>query len=154
MSADRAEPGRCLVLGYDGTDGARRAASWALGELLPDGRLILVHADRALHVPPSPLSSSSERAQIAHALFDELMLDGEDALADIDLTTEVSDEDPVTALIAAAERHGADAIVVGTEPHSRLRRVFGVVTDELLERSPVPVIAVPPKVSVGRPGTR
>ena len=49
----------------------------------------------------------------------------------------------MTALIEAAERYGADAIVVGCEPHSRLRRALGVLTDELLEHSPVAVIAVP-----------
>ena len=38
--------GRCLVLGYDGSESSRRAASWAVNELLPDGRLVLVHADK------------------------------------------------------------------------------------------------------------
>jgi nucleotide-binding universal stress UspA family protein len=134
---------RCLVLGYDGSDGARKAASWAVNELLPKGTLILVHSDRALHVPASPLSSTRERTHIGHAIIDELLLDGDDALADLDLVTEVSEKDPVSALVSAAERHDADAIVVGCEPHSRLRRALGVVTDELLARSPVAVIAVP-----------
>ena len=134
---------RCLVVGYDASESARRAAAWAVTELLPDGRLVLVHAGRPLHAPPSPLSSSHERAQVAHAQFDELMLDGGDSMLDLELTNEVSEADPVTALLQAAARHRADAIVVGLQAHSRLRRAIGVVTTELLARSPVPVIAVP-----------
>ena len=149
MSGTAAEKpeGRCLVLGYDGSDGARRAASWAVSDLPPDGRLVLVRAGRPLHVPPSPLSSAEERAQVGHAIFDELLLDGEESLLDVQLTTEVSDEDPVTALLEAAQRHGAHAIVLGCEQHSRLHRALGVVTTELLQRSPVPVISVPAGVS-------
>jgi len=147
-AAAKPERTRCLVLGYDATENSRRATSWAVNDLLPDGRLVLVHADRSLHVPPSPLTTSGERARIGHAMFDELLLDGGHTLLDVDLTTEVTDEDPVSALIEAAERHDADAIVIGVEPHSRLRRVLGVVTDELLERSPVPVIAVPAGVKI------
>ena len=135
--------GRCLVLGYDGSEGARRAAAWAVSDLPPDGRLVLVRAGRPLHLPPSPLTSAEERAEVGHAIFDELMLDGEESLLDVQLSTEVSDEDPVTALLEAAERHHAHAIVLGCEQHSRLRRALGVVTTELLARSPVPVISVP-----------
>jgi hypothetical protein len=41
-------------------------------------------------------------------------MDGEDAVLDIDLQTEISDDDPVSALIGAARRHGARAIIVGS----------------------------------------
>jgi nucleotide-binding universal stress UspA family protein len=142
-SAPDQPAGRCLVLGYDGSEGARRAAAWAVSDLPPDGHLVLVRAGRPLHMPPSPLSTAEERAEVGRAIFDELMLDGEESLLEVQLSTEVSDEDPVTALLAAAERHHAHAIVLGCEQHSRLRRALGVVTTELLARSPVPVISVP-----------
>lgn len=132
-----------MVVGYDGSEAARRAAAWAINELLPDGRLVLVHSGRALHLPASPLTGPGERAERARALFDELMLDGDATLLDLDFATEVSDRDPATALLESAERHGAGAIVVGSGSHSRLRRALGVVTTELLERSPVAVVAVP-----------
>jgi nucleotide-binding universal stress UspA family protein len=134
---------RCFVLGYDRTDSARRAASWAVNELLPDGKLVIVHACRPLHAPPPPLSTPQERAQLGRAIVDELLLEGEDSLRDLELATEVLDEDPVTALLDAARRHGARAIVVGCEQHSRLHKALGVVTSELLKSSPVPVVAVP-----------
>jgi nucleotide-binding universal stress UspA family protein len=133
----------CLVLGYDRTDSARSAASWAANELPPNGKLVIVHACRPLHAPPPPFSTAEERHALGRAIIDELFMDGEDPLLDIDLQAEISDEDPVTALIEAVHRHGACGIIVGCEQHSRLQKALGTVTSELLKTSPVPVTAVP-----------
>jgi nucleotide-binding universal stress UspA family protein len=133
----------CLVLGYDRTNSSRRAARWAASELPANGKLVIVHACRPLHAPPPPLSTVQERERLGRAVIDELLLDGEDSLFDVDLLTEVSDDDPVTALTGAARRHGARAIVVGCEQHSRLHKALGTVTSELLKSAPVPVTIVP-----------
>lgn len=138
---DVGEP--CLILGYDRTDSSRRAAKWAAEELAPNGKLVIVHACRPLHAPPSPLSTAKERHELGRAMIDELFLEGSDSLFDMTITSEVSDDDPVTALIDAAQRHSAGAIVVGCEQHSRLHKALGTVTSELLKSSPVPVTAVP-----------
>jgi nucleotide-binding universal stress UspA family protein len=135
--------GPCLVLGYDQTDSARQAATWAAHELPPNGKLVIVHACRPLHAPPSPLSTSQERHKFGRAIVEELFLEGTDSLFDIDIETEISDHDPVTALIDAARRHGARGIIVGCDQHSRLHKALGTVTSELLKTSPVPVTAVP-----------
>jgi nucleotide-binding universal stress UspA family protein len=139
---------RCLAVGYHRAESARHAIAWAVRELLPDGKLVIVHACRALHAPPSPLSTAEERVQVGRAVVDELLLESEDRLRDLDLATEILDQDPVSALIHAAERHRARAIVLGSEPHSRLHKALGVVTSELLSSSPVPVIVVPPDSQV------
>jgi len=139
---------RCLVLGYDRSDSARHAASWAVEELLPNGMLVIVHACRPLHAPPDPLSSRHERVELGRAMIDELLLEGEDSLRDLEVVSEILDKDPVTALVDASRRHGARAIVVGCEQHSRLHRALGVVTSELLQSSPVPVICVPAGATV------
>lgn len=136
----------CLVLGYDRSDSARLAARWAVNQLLPAGKLVIVHANRPLHAPPLP-SSAEERKRFGRALVDELLLEGEDGLFDIDIEFEVVDRDPVTALIDAARRHSARAIVVGSEHHSRLRSAIGTVTVELLRDSTVPVIVVPARAA-------
>lgn len=134
---------RVLVLGYDRTDSARRAAKWAARELQPDGKLVIVHATRPLHAPPSALTTAEERHRSARALIDELLLEGEDELLDVELEAEISDADPVSALLNAAERYRASAIVIGSERHSPLHKAIGTVVTELLDRSPLPVIAVP-----------
>lgn len=135
--------GACLVVGYDGSESARAAARWAAASLPAAGKLVLVYASRPLHAPPSPLSSAQERDRIGRAFLDELLLDGDDALLDVAAHAEVSGEDPVHALIEAARRHDAGAIVVGFKHHSRLHKAIGTVTSELLMHSPVPITAVP-----------
>ncbi len=133
----------CLVLGYDRSDSAREAASWAAHQLLPNGKLVIVHSCRPLHAPAPPLSTSRERKHLGQAVIDELLLVCDPSLFDVDMVAEISDDDPVTALTEAARSHGARAIVVGCEQHSRLHKALGTVTSELLKTSPVPVIAVP-----------
>ena len=78
-----------------------------------NGELVIVHACRPLHAPPPPFSTAEERHALGRAIIDELFMDGEDSLLDIDLQAEISDEDPVTALIEAVHRHGARGIIVG-----------------------------------------
>ncbi len=144
MSGSAKHPGeRCLVLGYDRTESAHAAAVWAGRELRGNGKLVIVHACRPLHAPPSPLLTSQERHELGRALIDELLFESGDALLDVTIEVVISDHDPVTALIEAAASHQALAIVVGCELHSRLRKAVGTVTSELLKRSPVPVFAIP-----------
>jgi len=144
VQPDAKPDGLCLIVGYDGSESARAAASWAAGTLPANGRLVLVYASRPLHAPTSPLVSADERRRLGQAFLDELALDGEQKLLDVPAHAEVLDEDPVRALVEAAHRHRASGIVVGCEQHSRLHRALGTVTSELLLRSPVPVTVVPP----------
>jgi nucleotide-binding universal stress UspA family protein len=144
-SALRRGRGRCLVVGYDGTAGSRAAAAWAARELGTTGRLVLVHGERPLHAPAR--ADAALRDELGQAILDELMLDGAKELLDPRLTTELADEDPVTALLDAVERHRAGAIVLGAARHSRVRRALGLVSDEVVAHSPVPVVFVPAAVS-------
>jgi nucleotide-binding universal stress UspA family protein len=144
MSASVKPPGGSrLILGYDRTDSARLAATWAAQQLLPEGKLVVVHACRPQHAPLSPLSTPQERHEVAQAVIDELLTEESGSLFDIDIEAEVSDRDPVSALVDAAQRHEARGIVVGHEHHSSLHKAAGAVTSGLLDASPVPVIAVP-----------
>ena len=133
----------CLVVGYDGSDGSRTAVSWAAGVLPTDGRIVLVYSCRPLHAPRSPLATPAERRRLGRAVIDELMLEAPKQLLEREVAAEISDRDPVRAMTAAARRHGASGIVVGTQRHSRLQKAIGTVTGELLKSSPVPVTVVP-----------
>jgi len=141
---------RCLIVGYDSTDGARIAAAWAARELRPEGKLVILHAARGQHLGASPLSTAQERHRFGRALIDELLLDGDNALHDVEIEAEVPDGEPVAALIDAARRHDARAIVVGSQRHSALHKALGTVTSELLKSSPVPVVAIPETMSFTR----
>jgi nucleotide-binding universal stress UspA family protein len=138
---------RCLVVGYDRSDCARGAVAWAASELCGDGKLVLVHSSRGLHAPASPLSSSGERRELGRALIDELVLEADTSLLELDVEAVISEHDPVTALIDAAEHHGAQLIVVGCKQHSPLQKALGTVISELMDRSPVPVTAIGPQAA-------
>ncbi len=132
----------CVVVGYDRTASSRNAVEWAAAHVR-GGKLVLVYACRPLHAPPSPLQTAEERRAFAGAAIDELLLEGGEALVEADVVSEISVADPVSALTEAAQRHNAEAIVVGCDRHSRLHKAVGTVTSELLQSSPVAVIAVP-----------
>jgi nucleotide-binding universal stress UspA family protein len=136
-------PTRCLVVGYDRGESARNAVEWAASQLAPDGRLVIVFAEKPLHAPQSPLSSAQERRRFAGAAIDELLLEAGGAVLDSEISTEISEQDPVSALREAARRHHADAIVLGSQQHSRVHQAIGTVTSALLKDSPVPVTVVP-----------
>jgi nucleotide-binding universal stress UspA family protein len=134
---------RCLVVGYDRGESARAAVEWAARQLPPEGRLVVVFAEKPLHAPQSPLSSAGERRRFAGAAIDELLLETDGAVLDREIVTEISEEDPVSALREAARRHGAEAIVLGSQQHSRVHEAIGTVTSALLKDSRVPVTVVP-----------
>ncbi len=134
---------RCLVVGYDRGESARAAVEWAARQLPPDGRLVVVFAEKPLHAPQSPLSSAAEHRRFAGAAIDELLLETDGAVLDCEISTEISEEDPVSALREAARRHGAEAIVLGSQQHSRVHQAIGTVTSGLLKDSRVPVTIVP-----------
>lgn len=52
--------------------------------------------------------------------------------------------DPVTGIVDAAARWGADLIVMGTHPHGALEHFFmGSTAEKVIARSAVPVLVVP-----------
>jgi nucleotide-binding universal stress UspA family protein len=57
-------------------------------------------------------------------------------------TDVIEDADIPKAICAAAQRHGADMIVVGAHGHSRMRLMIGSVARELLALSTKPVLVV------------
>jgi nucleotide-binding universal stress UspA family protein len=62
---------------------------------------------------------------------------------------EVVPDGPVAqAILDAAERYGADLIVMGTHGRTGLQRVLlGSVAESVLRRSPVPVLVVPARAA-------
>lgn len=70
---------------------------------------------------------------------------------DVQLVTVVGR--PAREILASAKRSRADLIVLGTHGLSGVQKVFfGSTTDQVLRRSRIPVLAVPPRVSAPRQG--
>jgi nucleotide-binding universal stress UspA family protein len=137
-----------IVCSVDFSDHSVRALRHAIalaGHAL--GRVTVIHVANPLLV------------QAAKAAYDVATINQETetelrALAD-DLATEagawapevrtiISVGDPATEIIKCAEEDDADMIVMGTHGRSGYRKMFfGSVTEQVLRRSPVPVLAVP-----------
>jgi nucleotide-binding universal stress UspA family protein len=151
MGSDRKERqvSERIVVGVDGSDGARVAVRWAAAEAARrNGRLELVSA---WHFP-----ASSGTFAIAYAV-DELVKDltraaerqlGEaaaDARAiapDVIVETHVAEAQPATALLEAAA--GADLLVIGSRGLGGFRGLLlGSVSQQCAHHATCPVVIVP-----------
>jgi nucleotide-binding universal stress UspA family protein len=143
---------RCLVVGYDGTPAAREAAAWAARQLDGPGLLVIViavHPQHEWRTPERLLETSNQRMRFGQALADELFMDGDELLCGAASETEIVDEAPVDALLAAARAREADAIVLGSRHHDRLQALRGSVSRELLAKADRPVFLIPARTPLG-----
>jgi nucleotide-binding universal stress UspA family protein len=60
----------------------------------------------------------------------------------LDVETVVRDSVLIEEIVAYAEEHGIDAIVMGTDGRGGVERLPGSVTDEVIRTAPVPVLSV------------
>lgn len=134
-----------IVLGFDDSDGSRRALDVAL-ELAAGLGDVLVIAFGA--EPPGRSVGAEFRAHAAvleeegRALVGQALARAEQA--GVEAHAEVAPERAVPLLLRLAEERGARLIVVGSYGESPLRgAVLGSVPHKLLHLSSVPVLAVP-----------
>ncbi|MFB7040500.1 MULTISPECIES: universal stress protein [unclassified Streptomyces] len=135
-----------IVLGYDESPGAARALRIAIEVAAAfDETLVLVYGAAA----PGPTGEEyrshydairqAGRTGLEHAV-------AEADRAGVPTVVEVIDEKPAQALVDAATRHAARAIVVGSWSESPIRgALLGSTPHKLLHMSTVPVLCVPPE---------
>ena len=133
-----------IVLGYDESPGARRALGLAIDLAAKlEETLVLVYGA----APPGLVGEEAGEharalAEIGRTALDHAVADAESA--GVRTVVEVAAEKPVPALIAAADRHDARVIVVGTWGETPLRgAMLGSVSHKLLHLSDRPVLCVP-----------
>jgi nucleotide-binding universal stress UspA family protein len=129
-----------IVVGYDGSVGARAALDYAAagrGNL----EVVIVYG----YGPPADwlgtpnLSGILEnRRDLGRRVLDELLPASAHGYA-----TELIGDSPARALVGAARRHGAEQIVVGARGFGRLHGALGSVSHELLHTTDRPVVIVP-----------
>jgi nucleotide-binding universal stress UspA family protein len=128
-----------LVVGYDGTDGARAALreAVALGGELGDG-VVAVFAYTVGRL-------GGEVSDYAAALHDHAreVLDDARTVGGAGIEVVELEESPAQALIAVADERGARMIVVGSHAESPLKSVLvGSTPTKLLHLSDRPVLVV------------
>jgi nucleotide-binding universal stress UspA family protein len=133
-------------VGYDGSEASREAVAYAARLVGPGGKLYVVHC---YGPPPDWLGAPNyQRVLDDHrgrgaAILDALLLEGGDAVADVDYELELVDGHPAEALDRVARVRDADQIVIGSRGFGRLRSALGSVSHELLHRADRPVVVIP-----------
>lgn len=132
-----------IVVGVDGTEGARHALRWAVAEGARTGApVVAVTAWTWDDTPPFGAWPGVGR-ELA-----ELVCRHEVARVPVaGTTTSVVEGDPVTVLLAAA-RH-ARLLVLGSHGHGRLRRaLLGSTSRRCVRDASCPVVVVPPPQTI------
>jgi nucleotide-binding universal stress UspA family protein len=133
-----------IVLGYDRSPGAERALETAIEVAKRyEVPLVLVHGI----APPGGVGEEARSARAALDESAERVIAPAVAAAEaagVPVVVEVVDDKPAQALVAAADRHDAAVIVVGTWNESPMRgALLGSVAHKLLQLSTRPVLCVP-----------
>jgi nucleotide-binding universal stress UspA family protein len=132
-----------ILVGYDGSDGAKHAVRVAadLAKKL-DRKLVLVFA-----YDVSPVGGETlDLAASIHEHGEKMLAEGAAAARDHGLEAELVIEhaDSADGLVQAARERCASMIVVGSRGNSTLKGlVLGSVSHKLLHLSKVPVLVVP-----------
>jgi nucleotide-binding universal stress UspA family protein len=129
-----------VVVGYDGSQAARRALTRAADEAGAGGRLVVVAAaDTPGEVVAEDAAGLVRRARA------EWLRDAAARLAgkDVDVSTRLVESEPAEALVEAATASGARLIVVGARGASFVARAIrGPVAEKLVSRAPCDVLVV------------
>jgi nucleotide-binding universal stress UspA family protein len=137
IPADSTSP---LIVGFDGSTAAVSALAWAASSGAP---LIVV---RVLQPRPGGAGRSHTQGDVVsqvlggHARGASRRLDGCAWRAEV-----VEASSPSAGLAAAARRHGATAIVVGSHGRRHHSGVVGTEPHQLLAEANVPVVVIPPQ---------
>jgi nucleotide-binding universal stress UspA family protein len=142
MSAEKS--GKSVVLGLDTSPGAQRALAVAIRIARAlDVPLVLVHGIE----PPGRVGEEVGEAREAIEEVDEWVTRPAVAAAEaagVRAVVEIVEDRPAPALVAVADEHDAEVIVVGTWNESPLRGLLlGSVAHKLLQLSDRPVLCVP-----------
>ncbi len=146
MGDTEASAGPTIVVGYDGSDPARAAVTLAARRASKDGRLVIVHS---YGLPPDFLGFPNydrlltDRQAHGRAVLDDLLLEGNDEVADVEYEIELLGGPPAQVIVDVARVHDADEIVLGTRGLSRARAALGSVSHEVIHLSDRPVTVVP-----------
>jgi nucleotide-binding universal stress UspA family protein len=133
---------RRAVVGYDGSEHAREALSYAARRVTGDGVLIAVYAAEAPpHFRGTPEYESFFDVSSRHgrAVLDEL----EERVDGVECRAVLMGGPASRVLVQVAADEDADEIVAGTRGFGRFRAALGSVAHALLHEADRPVVVVP-----------
>jgi nucleotide-binding universal stress UspA family protein len=137
-----------IVVGYDGTPDARRAADWALDEAARTGAGVEIcyALDWPAYLPPVPTASgvavlpSRDAERSALAMVDDLAAAAAVTHPGVDVWTVVRHAPAAATLIDRSV--GARLVVLGGRNHSPVGWLFASVATDVAPRAHCPVVTV------------
>lgn len=135
-----------IVVGYDGSETARAAVAWAAERAGRSGTVYVVHSFSGAVDWYDPLNAGhvpDDHPKRGKAVLDALLLEGGNALMDVDYELVLVGGNPAKEIVNVAEEHDADEIVVGSHGFGKLRSALGSVSHDLLHDAERPVIVIP-----------
>jgi nucleotide-binding universal stress UspA family protein len=138
---------RVIVLGHDGSEGARRALAVAveLARSASGARLVIAYVEQEIvgkGAAPMPVTADEIERDI-RGEAEALAAEGLDATVDVHRAVLGG---PARSILHIAHEAGADLIVVGTRGRSVVAGLLvGSVAHRLLHISDLPVLVVPAK---------
>ncbi len=135
-----------IVVGVDGSENARRALSWAVGEAqLRDAELVAVFAWQFPLIGTPGAFDPDELEQEAKRFLNG-QLAQVDPPADVRITALVAQGDPTASLLAACEHTRADLLVLGSRGREGfVGLLLGSVGQQCASYAPCPVLIVKPQ---------
>jgi len=133
---------RTVVVGFNGSDHARRAALGAAEIAGPGGRLIVVIVTEPSQAVGARIQDIEPQKR-AHA--DDLVSEAQALLRSTCATMETEGRigDPAEQILSASKERAADLIAVGRGGHRPLVPLHKSVTDRVVREASVPVVVVP-----------
>jgi nucleotide-binding universal stress UspA family protein len=135
-----------IVVGYDGSEAARRALEEAAARAGAEGHLYVVHC---FHAPGDQYGVPNDQAQMtdemreAKRLLDDIASSHGDALATGRWESELIGGHAADAIVRVASVRDADAIYIGTRGVGRARGLLGSVAHDVLHKADRPVVVIP-----------
>ncbi|MGW0082790.1 universal stress protein [Streptomyces sp. NPDC003393] len=132
-----------VLAGVDGSERGLAAARWAAREAAWRGvPLRLLHASPPLPGPAVPAAAADRLHDLGERMLRQVAADLGDRCPDVEVRCEQSDDDPATALLAAARE--AALLVVGTRGAGGFDGLaVGRVALRVVAAAPCPVVLVP-----------
>lgn len=131
----------------DFSKNAERAFPFAAEIALNTGaKITLFHASQqTMDMAPNFEKTKEQVIDDSSQHFDELLSSFEDKrYKNLDISTVIQDGQTVTALLNQVKEHEVDLIVMGTKGVTGDRNaIFGSVASSVIQKAPVPVLAVP-----------
>jgi len=131
---------KTIILGYDGSEGSRKAVDMA-AELARtcQASIIVVSAFHQMPRVTQPKTNDFKDIHETRTLADDLVAELE--LMGISAETDVLEGPPADALLNAAEAHEADLIVVGSRGLGQFKGLLlGSTSDRVLHFATIPVL--------------